>query len=79
MHFLPIQSSNLEGRFYDAAEQTLYMKFKGGAVHKYPNFSAGMAHDFDVVCDDPNQSAGSYFHRHIRHLPNERVEEYEEA
>ena len=74
--FKPIKSSNLEAAAYDFATQTLIVKFRGGTKYKYPNVPATLAANFERTYDGKDgNSAGRFFHQHIRHLPGEKIEE----
>lgn len=59
--YTDVKSSNLEGVHYDEATQTLTVKFKNGGSYKYGGV-AKEHHDGLLGAE----SAGSYFHKHIR-------------
>jgi KTSC domain len=59
-------SSNLVARGYDPVSRTMRIEFKGGAVYDYSAVPAECWSEFDAVCSDPNQSAGSWFNRVIK-------------
>lgn len=62
---VPVQSSNLEAVGYDPDTRLLAVKFKrGGGVYHYEDVDP---HHFDQI--QAAESAGKYFHEHLRSLP----------
>ena len=73
--FYPIVSSNLEKAGFDESEQICIVHFKNGSAYKYPEFSADLWQEWRHTFDG-SSSAGSFFHVHIRNLPNEKIENW---
>ena len=73
--FQPIESSNLEAAAYDERAATLTVKFRGGATYIYRQVLKSLWIQFSSLFDGRRGSAGQFFNRHIRSLPNEKVEE----
>jgi hypothetical protein len=69
--FKPIKSSNLEAESYDAANQELVIRFKNGTAYKYFNVSPDLYREFKEA-----DSAGSFFHLHIRRMEFEQLENW---
>lgn len=61
MKYQPVKSSNIDSVGYDAATQTMGIKFKGGAVHHYSNVPQSL-HDELVGA----KSVGGHFHKAVR-------------
>lgn len=71
----PIVSSNLESASYNEATGDLFVTFKGGRTHKYPEFPAELWEEFQKLFDGKLGSAGKFFMANIRDLENERIGE----
>lgn len=66
---IPVTSSNLESVGYDPETRLLAVKFKrGGAVYHYEDVDP---HHFDAI--QQAESAGKYFHEHLRSLPFTKI------
>lgn len=64
MTHTPVTSSQLVSVGYDAATETLEIKFKNGHVYQYQNVPAKMHAELMAA-----ESIGSYFIKHIKGLP----------
>lgn len=72
--FKPIVSSNLEAASYDNATQKLVVNFRSGAAYEYSNVPLDLMMAFTKTFDGKDgNSAGRFFQKNIRHLPNEKV------
>ncbi len=69
--FKPIVSSNLEAASYDAAKRELIVRFKNGRAYKYSDVSSELFADLLAA-----ESAGGFFAMQIRHLSNEKIEDW---
>ncbi len=71
-----IKSSNLKSAEYDAETEVLIVEFKNETRYQYPDVAAPLYADFEKTFDgEDGRSAGKYFHKHIRPLPCDKIEE----
>ncbi len=76
MEFKDINSSNLMKAGYDAENKTLVVEFKNGSRYRYADVDRDLYDEFEKEFDgEDGRSAGRFFHREIRPLPAERVQE----
>lgn len=64
----PVESKSIVSIGYDPATSTLEVEFKGGRVYHYPDFAAS---DHEKLM--AAQSKGTFFGKHIKHLPFRKV------
>lgn len=77
--FRPIVSSNLESAAYDAAAQTITVRFKNGTAYKYPNADADLWASFEKTFDGKDgRSAGKFLDATLRQMSYERIEDWNE-
>lgn len=75
--FQPIVSTNLESAAYDAAEQTITVRFKSGTAYKYSNATAKIWTDFQKQFDGKQgRSAGKFFQSTIRVMQCEKIDDW---
>jgi hypothetical protein len=66
----PVSSSNIESVGYDAAEETVYVKFLNGGIYTYKGVPE---HEYQNLLAAP--SLGSYLHRNYKNVyPYEKVQ-----
>lgn len=76
MKMTPVKSSNIEAAGYDNDSGELIVEFKGGSKYFYPNVPEKLFQEFEKEFDgEDGRSAGKFFHREIRHLPCEKLED----
>lgn len=79
MKFEKVTSSNIEGATFDAKEELMFVRFKGGAVYKYEGVPFAMWKKFQKTFDG-KESAGSFLSKNIkgkfecRKLSDEEIE-----
>lgn len=75
MDWQPFESKLLASSAYDAAKQTLYLRFRSGEVYRYFAFPQEHYQDFLKA-----ESRGRHFLRHIRnHFRYERLAKLQAA
>lgn len=74
--FKPIVSSNLEAACYNGTSKEMIVSFKGGSQYRYFDIEEKLWNEFaNTFSGENGNSAGRFFHAHIRNLPSEKVEE----
>ena len=76
-NFQKIVSSNLHSAAYDPAAKVLTVRFTNGTQYRYPEFPETLWKDFARLFPGKLGSAGSYFSKQIRFLPNEKIEDWQ--
>ncbi len=65
---LEVDSTNLKEVLYDYKSKTLVVEFLKGNIYNYYNVPAEVAEGLQTC-----QSAGEYFHKHIKKYKTEKV------